>query len=150
MKTLICLITLSFLLSGCQKSETANNEKSGVPKLTQKELMYYSNGKKIYTALCTNCHTTQGEGLGRLIPPIGKSDYLMKDLERAARIIKFGQRGPITVNGIVYNQPMPANPKLTNLEIAELITYISNSWGNAAKGITIEEIQEGLKEKSSN
>lgn len=150
MKTLTCLIALAFLLSGCQKGETDNNEQSGVSSLTQKELMYYSNGKKIYTALCTNCHTAQGEGLGKLIPPIGKSDYLMEDLGRTARIIKFGQRGPITVNGVVFNQPMPANPKLTNLEIAELITYISNSWGNAAKGITIEEVQEGLKEKSVN
>ena len=150
MKILAFLIIIGFLFTACQKGDADNNEQSGVSNLSQKELMYYSNGKKIYTALCTNCHTDQGEGLGRLIPPIGKSDYLMKDLGRTARIIKFGQRGPITVNGVVYNQPMPANPKLTNLEIAELITYISNSWGNAAKGITIEEIQEGLKEKSSN
>lgn len=149
MKTLAILI-IGCLLTGCQKGDADNNEQSGVSKLTQKELMYYSNGKKIYTALCTNCHTEQGEGLGRLIPPIKNSDYLMADLGRNAQIIKFGQRGPITVNGIAFNQPMPANPKLTNLEIAELITYISNSWGNSAKGITIKEVQEALKEKEIN
>jgi cytochrome c551 len=150
MKTVALIIIVSVVLVGCQKGDAESNEQSGVSNLSQKELMYYSNGKKLYTTLCTNCHTEKGEALGRLIPPIEKSDYLMADLGRAAQIIKYGQRGPITVNGIIYNQPMPANPKLTNLEIAELITYISNSWGNSANGITINEIKEGLKEKVIN
>jgi mono/diheme cytochrome c family protein len=150
MKTFAILIIIGLLFTGCKKGDTDTLSQSGVSKLSQKELMYYSNGKKIYTTLCTNCHTEEGAGLGRLIPPLKNSDYLMADLGRTAQIIKFGQRGPIMVNGIAFNQPMPANPKLTNLEIAELITYISNSWGNSAKGFTIEEVQEGLKEKTIN
>ena len=110
-------------------------------------MQYYSNGQKLYGLYCSNCHTEQGVGLGRLIPPLKASDYLMSDLSRAASIIKYGQDGPITVNGIEFNQPMPANPQLKNLEIAELITYISNSWGNSAKGFTTEQVEESIQEK---
>ena len=150
MKAFALLMIIGVLFSSCQKSDRESNEESGVSNLAQKELMYYSNGKKLYTVLCTNCHTDEGEGLGRLIPPIRKSDYLMADLGRTAKIIKYGRRGAITVNGIAYNQPMPGNPKLTNLEIAELITYISNSWGNSAKGVTIDDVKNALKEKTIN
>ena len=65
----------------------------------------------------------EGNGLGQLIPPLANSDYLLEDLARAVRIIKFGQKGPIEVNGKSYNQPMPANPQLTNQEIQMLLAY---------------------------
>ncbi len=137
-------IVLAIALFSCGDNKSSGDQ-SGVKNLDQKELQYYSNGKKLYETYCTNCHTDQGEGLGRLIPPLKSSDYLMADLDRAARIIKYGQRGPITVNEIDFNQPMPANPQLTNLEIAEIVTYISNSWGNSAKGMTIDRVENALK-----
>ena len=120
-------------------------KESGVSNLSGKGLQYFTNGKKLYTAYCSNCHTAQGTGLGRLIPPLAQSDYLLDDLKRAAVIIKYGQKGPIVVNDVAYNQPMPANPKLTHLEIAEIITYITNSWGNSAEAMTIESVKEALK-----
>jgi len=44
--------------------------------------------------------------------------------------MKYGIQGEITVNGISYNKTMPAIPSLTELEIAEIATYIGNSWGH--------------------
>lgn len=89
-----------------------------------------------------------GEGLGTLIPPLKNSDYLMNHIAKAARIIKYGLKGPIKVNGIDYNQPMPANPDMTSLEIQELLVYISNAWGNKAELVTLEEIEKNLKPSS--
>jgi len=89
-----------------------------------------------------------GAGLGKLIPPLKGSDYLLTNVPRAAKVIKYGLKGPVMVNGTEYNQPMPANPRLTNLELTELLTYISNNWGNEHGSITIAEVEEALKEKT--
>ena len=75
----------------------------------------------------------------------GGSDYLLEDLPRAACIIKHGQAKEIVVNGVSYNQMMPANP-ISNLEIAEVLTYITNAWGND-KGLTgVKEVDKWLKD----
>lgn len=89
----------------------------------------------------------KGEGMGRLIPPLAQADYLLNDLAGAARIIKYGQKGPIIVNGIEYNQPMPANPQVTNVEIQMLLSYIGNAWGNETKVVSLSEIEKVLKDK---
>ncbi|WP_332367671.1 hypothetical protein [Spirosoma telluris] len=56
--------------------------------------------------------------------------------------------GPIVVNGKPYNRPMPAHPQLSDLEIAEVITYIYNEWGNEAKLTDVKSVKpilEGCK-----
>jgi len=134
------------IFTACNPEGSVEESKNNTSSLSQKEMMYWSNGKKLYETFCSNCHTEEGIGMGRLIPPLKNSNYLMADLARSARILKFGQKGEVTVNGVVFNQPMPANPKLTYLEIAEIITYISNNWGNEAGGFTIENARSALNE----
>ncbi len=143
-KTLSILILIT-ILSSCGGEQSANEQT--LDRLDQKELQYYTNGRQLYTKYCQNCHMGEGQGMGRLIPPLAQSDYLLNDLSGAARIIKYGQKGPIKVNGVEYNQPMPANPKLTNAEIQMLLAYIGNAWGNESQIISISEIEESLKEK---
>ena len=144
MRKTLAIILCTLLIVACSSKKEGATETNGVANLSNKELQYYLNGKKLYTSYCSNCHTDMGTGLGRLIPPLKESDYLLSDLSRAVRIIKFGQRGPLTVNGVEYNQPMPANPNFSHLEIAEIITYISNSWGNDTKGFTLDEVKNAL------
>lgn len=100
------------------------------------------NGARIYEANCANCHQSKGEGLARLYPPLAASDYLLENIPRAACIIKNGQSQEIIVNGISFNQMMPAMPSLTNLEIAEVITYVSNSWGNKGGFQSVKEVDK--------
>jgi cytochrome c551 len=57
-------------------------------------------------------------------------------------MLKYGINGPMIVNNVEFNQPMPANPDLTDLEIAEILTYIGNTWGNEMGGFTLEEVQD--------
>ena len=83
--------------------------------------------------------------MGKLIPPIYQSDYFLEDIPRTAKIIKHGQNGEIMVNGILYNQEMPANPKLTNIEIAHIMTYLYNIWGSEAGVIDAQMVEGYLK-----
>ncbi len=89
-------------------------------------------GKEIYTDFCINCHLEKGEGLKNIVPPLAKSDYLSTNKEETIRGLKFGQKGELLVNGIVYNGEMPAMG-LENDEIADVMNYILNSWGNSSK-----------------
>jgi len=103
-------------------------------------------GKEVYTGYCMSCHMSQGEGLQAVYPPLAKSDYLLKDPKRVIGIILDGQRGEITVNGQKYNVEMPAQNYLTDEQIADVINYSTNNWGNKSKVvITPAQVKAGRK-----
>ena len=87
-----------------------------------------------------------GKGLARLYPPIKDSDYLKENQVDVICGIKYGQQGEITVNGVVYNQPMPENLRLTNLEIAEIATYIYARWSDRKEIIHYQQIDSILNQ----
>ena len=116
-------------ISSCQSEEKI--------KLEQ----YYIGGKEVYELNCANCHQKDGKGLQSLYPPVAGSDYL-KNKEKVIYILKNGLSGEILVNGKKYNQPMPANNQLTNLDIAEVVTYIYNEWNAETK---ITEVKDVVK-----
>jgi cytochrome c551 len=87
-------------------------------------------GQVLYEKHCSNCHQKNGQGLGRLYPPLASSDFLQNNFEKSLCLMKYGMQGEIIVNGKNYNKTMPAIPSLTELEIAEIATYIGNSWGH--------------------
>ncbi len=111
-------------------------------------LLYTSQGQnptaELYQAKCANCHMEQGEGLKQLIPPLAGADYLVRTADLVC-IIRNGASGEMVVNGQTYNQPMPANPELTETDIANLINYIRNQWGNEYPYISTEEVQKHLQ-----
>ncbi len=88
-----------------------------------------NSGEKIYTKKCAVCHSKNGQGKGKRIPPLVNSDYLMNNQEASIRGILFGQNEEIIVNDQRYNRKMKA-VKLSDVEIANVINYIQNSWGN--------------------
>jgi len=87
-------------------------------------------GATIYEGYCIACHLGTGEGVAGVYPPLAKSDYLLEKTEKAIRAIKYGQQGKIVVNGETYNSYMAA-PGLEDQEIADVMNYILNSWGNS-------------------
>lgn len=97
-------------------------------------------GSEIYVDFCITCHLPAGEGVDGVYPPLAKSDYLLKNREASIRGIKFGQQGEITVNGKTYDGYM-APLGLDDEEVADVMNYITNSWGNKNdKMITTEEV----------
>lgn len=106
---------------------------------------FYAAGQLYYKNQCTNCHAENGMGIGKLYPPLANSDYLMADKKRAACIVRYGLQGPVEVNGTTYNLAMPANSKISTMEIAQILTYVQNAWGNEGGLVTEEEVKEALK-----
>ena len=142
---LIAFLLLSCGSSSNQSQSESTNSEAQVDRRDQLRLnQYVVNGKELYTTYCSACHQANGEGLAAQFPPLAKSDYLLEDLARAACGIKNGQSGPITVNGVEYNMLMPGLPNLTNLEIAQIITYITNDWGNDAGLSDVNAVEEWL------
>lgn len=142
MKISVWAFLFSLTLLACGNKGEGTSTIQDIEDLKTKQ--YAINGKEIYDRLCANCHQTNGEGLGRLIPPLAGSDYMKEDLGRTIRLIKYGLTGEIIVNGISYNQPMPPNPQLTSMEIAEITTYIYNVWGLQEGLITVQEVEKSL------
>lgn len=100
---------------------------------------YYIHGEELYLKHCSNCHQKNGTGLGLVYPPLNKSDYMDKNLESVLCLMKNGIEGDLVVNGKTFNQPMPGVSTLTNLEIAEIATYIYNTWDNNRGLIDVKE-----------
>lgn len=92
-------------------------------------------GKVVYGKLCVACHQANGQGIPGAFPPLAKSDYLNKDVNRAIKGVVKGLTGPITVNGAKFNGAMPP-AVLTDQEIADAFTYVYSSWGNNNTKVT--------------
>ncbi len=97
-------------------------------------------GAVIYQDFCVTCHLPTGEGVPEVYPPLANSDYLLTNKTASIRGIKFGQRGPMVVNGKTYdNTMMPLG--LEDEEIADVMNFILTSWGNATDTlVTAEEV----------
>jgi len=118
------------------------NTDQGKYKIKYKQ--YVNEGYRLYIQHCSNCHQKDGTGLARLYPPLKDSNYLMNDPDSIICIIKNGQKGEIFVNNISFNQPMPENLVLTNLEIAEITTFLYSEWGETKHFLSPQEIEEIL------
>ncbi|WP_348798460.1 copper-containing nitrite reductase [Flavobacterium adhaerens] len=92
-------------------------------------------GKAIYGTTCFACHQSEGQGVPNAFPPLAKSDYLNADPNRAIHTVIRGLSGEITVNGKKINSVMPSQ-NLSDEEVADVLTYVYNSWGNSKKVIT--------------
>lgn len=94
---------------------------------------YTVNGKKVYTAHCQNCHGANGEGLGQLYPALTDTTFLATHRQLLPCMVKYGKA------------EMPANPQLSPIEIAYVLTYIGHSFGNTMDIFTQEEVQAALR-----
>ncbi|MEO6523561.1 MAG: cytochrome c [Mucilaginibacter sp.] len=128
---IFCFVIAATVITSCQDEG----------QLTFKR--YYSTGQSVYQNHCQNCHGAQGEGLGALIPPLTDSSYLKTNLHQLPCFIKNGVMGNIIVNGKPYSQAMPP-AQLTSIEIAEVITFVGNSFGNKIGLVDADMISEDL------
>ena len=97
-------------------------------------------GKETYQGFCLNCHLPNGEGIAGVYPPLAASDYLLQNIPASIRAVKYGMEGEIIVNGITYNSYM-AEPGLLDEEVADVMNYILNSWGNKGGEVTLDMVK---------
>ncbi|MCL6259452.1 PQQ-dependent sugar dehydrogenase [Aquiflexum sp. TKW24L] len=102
-------------------------------------------GSKLYGTHCLACHGPEGKGSEGLIPPLAKTDWVTGDKGKLIRIMLTGLSGEIEVNGEKYNQEMPPYNNLTDSELAEILTFIRNNFGNKSNAVIPGEIFEERK-----
>lgn len=110
-----------------------------------KKAQYVTNGLKLYKTHCENCHGSKGEGLGKLYPPLTDKKYLEENRSLLSCIVRHGMHKEIVINGIKYNQPMPSNQILTDLDIAYILTYVTTNFGGQDSIYSHEEVKENLR-----
>jgi nitrite reductase (NO-forming) len=93
-------------------------------------------GFRVFVRTCVTCHQPSGRGLPGAFPPLAGSDFLMADEDRAIRIVLGGLEGHLTVNGAPFAATMPSHACLSDDEIADVLTFVRNSWGNRANPTT--------------
>ena len=97
-------------------------------------------GERAFTANCMACHQTTGLGIPAAFPPLAGSDYLMADKERSIRIVLEGLTGPVVVNGAKFDSVMPLL-NLSDDDVANVLTYVRNSWGNKGEMVHLAEVR---------
>ncbi|HSI56810.1 MAG TPA: copper-containing nitrite reductase [Ideonella sp.] len=102
-------------------------------------------GQALFAGTCSTCHQATGAGLPGVFPPLAKSDWLAANPKAAIDAVLHGLSGPVKVNGQDYNSVMPPMNQLTDDEIANILTYVLGSWGNAGGRITKAEVAERRK-----
>jgi mono/diheme cytochrome c family protein len=125
------LVFMMLGLTSCRSSEELKTEQ------------YFVTGQQLYMTHCANCHQMEGKGMSNLYPPIAGSS-IISDKARLACIVQYGMNDTILVNGKKFSRPMPPNPKLTEIEIAEIVSFVSMKWGKDSVYTPIEFVHKTL------
>jgi nitrite reductase (NO-forming)/hydroxylamine reductase len=113
-------------------------------------------GAEVFKVACVACHQDTGKGLPGAFPPLAQSDYLLSDPDRAVGVVVRGLQGELTVNGQKFNSVMPAMTQLSDQQVADVLTYVLNTWGNSGGSVAVERVaaeraraeKEGIKADS--
>jgi mono/diheme cytochrome c family protein len=97
-------------------------------------------GRRLFSSICAACHQPTGMGRPNLFPPLAGSDYLNANKDRAIKIVIFGRQGEVVVNGQKFNNNMPSFP-LTDENIANVLTFVYNSFGNSGLEVSPDEVK---------
>lgn len=129
------ILLLIVVSAGCINKKQSDHSETSV-----KFQQYYVQGEQLYVKNCSNCHQKEGTGLGLIYPPLKNSDYLLENRNEVICLMRNGKSGELFVNGRNFNMKMPAMPSLSDLEIAEIATYIYNTWGNDQGIIDVSDV----------
>jgi nitrite reductase (NO-forming) len=97
-------------------------------------------GRTLYAANCSACHQPDGTGVPGEVPPLAGSDFLAKGPEHAIAVVLHGLKGTLRVHGKAYDATMPQHFQLTNEEVADVLTFVYNSWGNPGGQVRASDV----------
>lgn len=142
-KAILILFFSCCLACNSTKKEKKEYQSIEVSGIVQKQTTLEESilrGKVVYNDFCMQCHLANGKGIPGSFPPLAGSDWLTKKRTESIHAVKFGQQGEIVVNGVLYNGIMPPMG-LSDQEVADVLNYAMNSWGNTRQEIiTPEEV----------
>jgi mono/diheme cytochrome c family protein len=135
-------------LAGIAEKEKAEHPVLPAPAhLSDAAKKQYLAGQEIYfrDAHCATCHQPNGQGLDPAFPSISKSVWVNSDPDRLIKLTLFGLMGPLELNGKKYDGTVPMTPfggLLKDDEIAAVLTFVRNSFGNQSDPVTVEQVQK--------
>ena len=100
-----------------------------------------AQGKSVYAQNCLTCHMADGLGVDGMNPPLARTDYVLGDKTRLTKLLLNGLQG-VEIGGEQYHGVMPARESLTDAQIAAVLTYVRNSFGNKASVVTVGEVKD--------
>lgn len=100
-----------------------------------------AEGKKVYDTYCLACHQADGGGVPRLNPPLQKTEYVLGDKKRLITIVLNGMTEEVEIDGELYENNMSAHNFLSDQQVADVLTYVRNSFTNKASGVTAAEVK---------
>ncbi|MDB5135370.1 MAG: cytochrome c [Mucilaginibacter sp.] len=133
-KTALFLISIVALYS-CSHS---SNKKVSAADLGKS----VAAGQLIYTQNCASCHQVDGGGVQHMNPPLNKTTYVLGDKTELIKIVLNGFNKNVDINGGTYSNVMASHDFLKDQEIADVLTYVRNSFGNKADAITVDEVKD--------
>ncbi|MDT0554463.1 c-type cytochrome [Patiriisocius hiemis] len=142
-KSIIVLVAITLLACNNSKKEEKETIKIGQNtvntsvKQTPLEKSI-ERGAVVYKDFCVQCHLPTGKGVPGNFPPLAGSNWLTEKRTESIHAVKYGQKGEIKVNGVTYNGIMTPMG-LSDKEIADVLNYSMNSWGNTQKVMVTEE-----------
>ena len=99
-------------------------------------------GQQLFAGTCSVCHQGNGAGLTGVFPPLAKSDFFKGEIQRTISVVLNGLSGKVTVNGTEYNSVMPPMNQLNDDEVANILTYVLNSWGNNGSQVNASDVKK--------
>ena len=117
---------------------------AAAPEKTPVDQAFYEAGKHTFALYCASCHQANGKGVDDSFPPLAGNANL-KDLGLVVKTVRTGKTGHVVIEGKSFNSAMPPiGAGFTPKQVAEVATYIRNSWGNSFGGVTVEQVQQHL------
>jgi len=116
------------------KTAVATEEAAPAMDLTAGQTIYNGKGN------CFTCHQVNGQGLAPAFPPLANADYLLENKDRAIHQTIYGSQEPITVNGTTYPGKVMTKVEMTDQEVADVVNFVLNSWGNNGGTVTVEDV----------
>ncbi len=98
-------------------------------------------GETIYMQYCLACHQANGGGVPNLNPPLIKTKYVLGDKKSLITIVLHGLTGEIEIDEMTYNGSMPPDNLLNDQQVADVLTFVRNSFGNKAAQIKPAEVK---------
>jgi mono/diheme cytochrome c family protein len=119
--------------------KTTTPAKAAAPSPALKASM--TRGKVVYDTYCLPCHQADGSGVPTMNPPLIKTSWVLGSKQVLIEQVLKGSANKVEIDGEKFNGAMPAQTQLTDEQIADVLSYVRNSFGNKASIVTTAEVK---------
>jgi mono/diheme cytochrome c family protein len=136
------LVFVCFLIPCLLKAQTKKPATKSTTSTSSTSLKSsLARGETIYKKICLTCHQVDGSGVPNLNPPLIQTKWVLGSKTILVKQVVKGSNGTVEIDGDTFRNTMPPQPKLTDQEIADVLTYVRNSFGNKASQVSPAEVK---------